>query len=118
MQWGVGETESGQKKQKKKTEKERRTEGQKRDKEEKTRKREGNGEQGGRVFSCFDYLFAPFSQLHVRDAAILANQWPIKILKQVGTPAHPDYRIRRLGGVCGGDRPRKLIIFAPMCASL
>ena len=65
MQWGVGETESGQKqnktKQKKKTEKERGTEGQKRNKIERTRKREENGEQGGRIFSCFDYFFAPFS---------------------------------------------------------
>jgi len=36
-------------------------EGQERDKIEMTRKREGNGEQGGRFFSCFDYFFAPFS---------------------------------------------------------
>ena len=62
MQWGVGETESGQKKAKQnKTKKQKKKEGKKREKIEMTRKREGNGEQGGRVFSCFDYLFAPSS---------------------------------------------------------
>lgn len=105
------------KKSKKKTRKRKKDRGTKkgqRRKDEKERRKRRTGR------ACFLLLRLPFCAVlsASRDAAILANQWPIKILKQVGTPAHPDYRIRRLGGVCGGDRPRKLIIFAPMCASL
>lgn len=72
MQWGVGETESGQKKQKKnqKRKKDRGTKKGQRRKDEKERRKRRTGR------ACFLLLRLPFCAVlsASRDAAILANQ--------------------------------------------